>query len=192
MTNLISRFSNEHIGRKNAVNEAPRLQSQRARNDTKRAVAVRQLGRIIAASTGKSSFFSNFFSFCIYDFVTFQSPSQSQNIDREALIVRMAGFEVSWRFHFSLSASREKKDFINVSLEFSHSLEFHNWSMERNCSCNILAWASAWREERKSCEIELFMFVARSFSLQSRSPSLLFQWTVNHRSSFLKTLINWC
>jgi hypothetical protein len=64
MTVLVSRSSNELIGRKNAFHgETPRLQSQRTRNHTERAVAVRQIGRIIvvgptvaaafAESTGK-------------------------------------------------------------------------------------------------------------------------------------------
>lgn len=48
MTDFISRFSNELIGRKNAVNgETSRLQSHRTRENTKRAVAVRQLGRVV-------------------------------------------------------------------------------------------------------------------------------------------------
>jgi hypothetical protein len=62
MTDFISRFSNEFIGRKNAFNgETPRLQSQRTRNDTERTVAVCQLGRIfvlrptVAAATSKST-----------------------------------------------------------------------------------------------------------------------------------------
>jgi hypothetical protein len=62
MTDFISRFSNEFIGRKNAFDgETPRLQSQRTRNDTKRAVAVCELGRIfvvrptVAAATSKST-----------------------------------------------------------------------------------------------------------------------------------------
>jgi hypothetical protein len=62
MTDFISRFSNEFIGRKSAFDgETPRLQSQRTRNDTKRAVAVCQLGRIfvvrptVAAATSKST-----------------------------------------------------------------------------------------------------------------------------------------
>lgn len=50
MTGFISRFNNELIGWKNAViGETPRLQSQRTRNDTRRAAAVRQFGRVFVA-----------------------------------------------------------------------------------------------------------------------------------------------
>lgn len=74
MTDFISRFSNELFGRQNAFDgETPRLQSQRTRNDTKRAVAVRQLGRILAIRpavaaaaaepTGESRPLSNFIDF---------------------------------------------------------------------------------------------------------------------------------
>lgn len=111
MTDFISRFSHEFIGWKSAFNgETPRLQSQRTRNDTKRVVAICELGRIVfgptvaaatSKSTGKTGSFRSHHIFSNARFL-FQSSSQSQNIDRDVLLIRqmlsqagMSGFEVS-------------------------------------------------------------------------------------------------
>lgn len=57
MTVLVSRSSNELIGRKNAFHgETSRLQSQRTRNHTERAVAVRQIGGIVVVPTVAAAF----------------------------------------------------------------------------------------------------------------------------------------
>lgn len=69
MTDFISRRSYELIGWKDAFyGEASLLQSQRSSNDTERAVAVRQLGRVLVVrsavaaaateSTGRGAFSS--------------------------------------------------------------------------------------------------------------------------------------
>ena len=154
MTDFNSRFSNEFIGRKNAFDvETPRLQSQRTRNDTKRAVAVCKLGRILVVrptvaaatskSTGKTWTWTHVLPISDINFCS-QSSSQSQNLDREVLLIRqmlsqagMSGFEVSvsrinhltffYRPRTRASSTKSPRFHKRFTLIFTHSYWNRNW-----------------------------------------------------------------
>lgn len=175
MTDFISRFSNELIGRKNAVNgETPRLQSQRTRNDTKRTVAVRKFGRIvvirsaIAAATSKPTgkrrlmYLKSILIKTIFH-LSHHLSRRTSNAKFSWYVkcsLKLASPDLKWvkRFHFCLLIRRFSRKISQTSFFTSTSTTHRNWRArivavarrsKKMCSCNIFAWARAQDEKKK-------------------------------------------